>query len=108
MVQNTTRMLAASLLIGMDHVQSDLRLSDPVDLSQVADPVSFDEAIRYFKGRVSLTKAQWSALEPKLRFRAFTVARLSTVETIENVRKNLLSVLENGGALFFFLGKQNP
>lgn len=63
------------------------------------DPLPFDEAVKFMKARLPLTKAEWSDLEPKLRFRAFTVARLAQIDTIEAVRKRLISALEKGGTL---------
>lgn len=44
-----------------------------------------------------MTKDEWNALEKKLHFRAFTVAKLGTAETVEVARQQLLGVLEDGG-----------
>ena len=45
----------------------------------------FKKAIAFMKSRVPVTKDEWTALEPKLRFRAFTVAALSSYDGIEQV-----------------------
>jgi len=45
---------------------------------------------------VSLTKAEWAALEPKLAFRAFTLAKLTQCDYIEAVRGRLVTALEKG------------
>lgn len=106
-VKNTERLLAMGMLMGMDHVVTDLNLSDPVDLARELEPVSFDQAIRAFKSRISMTKAEWNKLEPKLRFRAFTVARLGSVEAIEKARSKLLETLEKSGSLTEFWEAQS-
>ncbi|MDD6485878.1 MAG: minor capsid protein [Spirochaetales bacterium] len=43
-----------------------------------------------------MTKAEWAALEKKLRFRAFTVAKLGTAEEIDKAKQVLIKSLENG------------
>ncbi len=43
-----------------------------------------------------LTKAEWKKLEPKLRFRAFTVAKLGTAEEIEKAKKILTRAIKDG------------
>jgi SPP1 gp7 family putative phage head morphogenesis protein len=48
------------------------------------------------KSKIPMTKKEWNALEPKLRFRAFTVARLSQLDYIEAVRGRLISAMEKG------------
>lgn len=57
----------------------------------------FTEAIDFLKSKVPMTKAEWSALDQKLRFRAFTVAKLGTATEIETAKQQLLGVLEDGG-----------
>ncbi|MDR2596839.1 MAG: phage head morphogenesis protein [Treponema sp.] len=48
------------------------------------------------KSKIPMTKTEWNALEPKLRFRAFTVARLSQLDYIEASRGRLISAMEKG------------
>lgn len=43
-----------------------------------------------------MTKAEWAALEKKLRFRAFTVAKLGTAEEIDKAKQVLIKSLGNG------------
>lgn len=43
-----------------------------------------------------LTKTEWKKLEPKLRFRAFTVAKLGTAEEIEKAKKILTRAIKDG------------
>lgn len=56
----------------------------------------FTEAIDFLKSKVPMTKAEWAALEKKLRFRAFTVAKLGTAEEIDKAKQVLIKSLENG------------
>jgi hypothetical protein len=58
--------------------------------------LSFEEAVTFMKNRVPVTKAEWNSLEPKLRFRAFTVARLTQLDYIDTARQVLYRALETG------------
>ncbi|WP_253702936.1 phage minor head protein [Treponema denticola] len=92
---------ASSLLIGMEHAAGNISLADDtgqpdLDISFSTEPLPFEEAIDFFKGKVSLTKEEWEDLEPKLRFRAFTVARLAEADHIEMLRGRLLHAIEKG------------
>jgi hypothetical protein len=83
----------------MDHATKTIMAADesiPNISTSLDELLPFEEAVSMLKGKVPLTKREWSALEPKLRFRAFTVARLSEVDYIEAVRGRLLSAVENG------------
>lgn len=93
LIQETERMLAGAMLLGMDHAERGLRLADP---APEHTPISFEEAIKFLKARVSLTKAEWAALEPKLAFRSFTLAKLTQCDYIEAVRGRLVTALEKG------------
>ncbi|WP_304225435.1 phage minor head protein [Gracilinema caldarium] len=86
-------MLSGAILLGMDHAERGLRLADP---TPEHTPIPFEEAIKFLKARVSLTKAEWAALEPKLAFRAFTLAKLTQCDYIEAVRGRLVAALEKG------------
>ncbi|WP_428769362.1 phage minor head protein [Treponema sp. HNW] len=67
-----------------------------MDISFAAEPLPFEEAIDFFKGKISFTKEEWEDLEPKFRFRAFTVARLAEADHIEMLRGRLLHAMEKG------------
>lgn len=89
-------MLAGALLLGMDHADQKFQLEDSAPEHH---PIPFEEAIQFLKARVSLTKAEWDALEPKLAFRAFTLTKLTQCDYIEAVRGRLVSALEKGEGL---------
>ena len=85
----------------MEHAAGNISLADDsgqldLDISFSVEPLPFEEAIDFFKGKVSLTKEEWEELEPKLRFRAFTVARLAEADHIEMLRGRLLNAMEKG------------
>lgn len=85
----------------MEHAAGNISLADDeiqpdLDISFSAEPLPFEEAIDFFKGKVSLTKEEWEELEPKLRFRAFTAARLAEADHIEMLRGRLLHAMEKG------------
>ncbi len=94
LIRRTEQVLAAALLEGMDHAGRGQRLTLADETEY--HPLPFEEAIHFLKARVSLTKAEWQALEPKLAFRAFTLAKLTSCDYIEAVRGRLIHTLEKG------------
>ena len=78
---------------------SPLELADKDPLSPEVPAIPFDEAIKFLKARVPLTKSEWLALEPELRYRAFTVAALSTHDNVEQARQMAIKSLEKGTPL---------
>jgi len=84
----------------MDHVGADLSLADEPGV--FARELPYEEAVAFLKGRVPVTKAEWKKLEPKLRFRAFTIAKLAQYEAIDKVRQGLIGALEKGQGLAAF------
>ena len=59
--------------------------------------VPFEEAMNFLKSKVPMTKAEWIELEPKLRFRAFTVAQLGSADVVNKAREILIKSFEKGG-----------
>lgn len=90
------RCFISSYLLGMIHAEEE----NPDRKINAGDgdipPVPFSEAIDFLKARVPMTKKDWEKLEPKLRFRAFTVAKLGTAVEIETAKQILISALEKG------------
>ena len=87
--------------MGMEHAGNTLSLSDDdkqpeSGLSFSTKPLPFEEAADFFKSKIPMTKEEWESLEPKLRFRAFTVAKLAEEDYIEMVRGRLLHAIEHG------------
>ena len=59
-------------------------------------PIPFAEAVNFLKSKVPMTKTEWLSLEKKMRFRAFTMAKLGEVKVIETVKKQLVKAMEGG------------
>ncbi len=83
------KIIAEALLLGYTHASGKIALAD-------VTPLPFEEAIDFLKAKVPMTKEEWPELEPKLRFRAFTVARLAEVDNIERMKKTIWQGLEKG------------
>lgn len=81
----------------MEHVSSSLEVSfaDPEWMYSL-EPLPFEEAIKFFAAKIPLTKEEFYALEPKLRFRAFTAARLTELDAINRTKSLLRKALEEG------------
>lgn len=90
-------MLLFSLLLGMDHVANEINLADALPAR-----IAFEEALLFMKSKIPLTKEEYYALEAKLRFRAFTVGRLTQMDAIEIVRKKLNEVISEGRTIAQF------
>ena len=104
LVRETEKLLTVSYLLGRDHVGSHLDLADP---DSEVPAISFDEAVKFAKARVPFTRAEWATLEPELRFRAFTVAALSTHDNVEKVRQMSIDAVEKGTSLSKFWTEAN-
>jgi len=91
LVQETEMLIATALLLGMDHASRKLNAAD-----EEIPSLPFEEAVSFMKSRIPVTKAEWTALEPKLRFRAFTVARLAECDYIDAARQVLYKAIESG------------
>ena len=91
LVRETETLIATALLLGMDHASRKLDMSDTE-----IPPLPFEEAVSFMKSRIPMTKTEWNALEPKLRFRAFTVARLAQCDYIEATRGRIITAMQKG------------
>jgi SPP1 gp7 family putative phage head morphogenesis protein len=77
----------------MEHASTKINAADnTTDIPKIA----FSDAVKFLKGQVPVTKSEWDKLEPKVRFRAFTVSRLSECSYIEAVKGLLIDSIENG------------
>ena len=59
-------------------------------------PIKFEEAVEFLKRKVPIQKKKFSELEDKLKFRAFTVAKLGTIKSIETVKEQLIATIADG------------
>ena len=105
-------LVAASYLLGQFHAEEEIppgqrkKLNaadeDEKILAKVGNitikngKVPFAEAVDFLKSKVPMTKAEWNAFDQKLRFRAFTVAKLGTATEIETAKQILADAVEKG------------
>ena len=73
----TEQFLTSNIILGMNHASSILVASD-----NYIPAVSYKAAINSIKSKIPLSKKEWLELEPKLRFRAFTIAELASYDMI--------------------------
>ena len=95
-VLSTERLIGASFLLGMEHAERDRKEKEINATDTEIPPIAFTEAINFLKSKVPLTKDDWLELEPKLRFRAFTVAKLAECDFISTAHTQLLGAFEDG------------
>jgi SPP1 gp7 family putative phage head morphogenesis protein len=81
------------------------RSSDFAD--PLPDPLPFEDAAAFMGVRIPLTKREFKSLSDKLRYRAFTVSRLTELDAINAVRLHLKKVIETGESLKRFQDKTN-
>lgn len=60
----------------------------------IAEPITFEAASEFLKGRVSLKRSDYYRLSDFMKTRAFTVGRLSQLDAIDRVRTHLLKQIE--------------
>jgi hypothetical protein len=91
LVRDTERIIAASLLLGRLHASGSINAADG-DIP----PVAFEDAAQFIKAKIPVTKSEWNALEPKMRFRAFTVAALAECDYIETAKGLIMDAIKTG------------
>lgn len=85
-----------SYLLGQIHASEEIpKQINANDTEQIAN-VPFKEAINFLKAKVPLSKKQFNELDKKLRFRAFTMAKLGLATEIETAKQILIGALQNG------------
>ena len=86
----TSSLVAGALLLGYGHAQEKEEFADSTE------PIAFEQALQFLQSKIPMTKKEWLNLEPKLRFRSFTVARLAELDYIEAVRGRLTHAVKEG------------
>jgi SPP1 gp7 family putative phage head morphogenesis protein len=98
------RTIMISWLMGRMHVQE----SAPRSMNfrdEIPDEIELphEEAIEYLKSRTSMPRDAFYDLEAAGRFRAFTVAKVSSMDAIEETKKRLLASLAEGQSMAQFI-----
>ena len=84
-------------MLGLIHAEEENpdRKINAADETEIPE-IPFNEAMQFLKSKVPMSKAEWLELEPKLRFRAFTMANISSLDMIESMKHVLIGALEKG------------
>jgi uncharacterized protein with gpF-like domain len=64
-----------------------------------ADPLRFQEAVEWFRGKVPLLKGEWGQLTQEARRRAFTAAGVALLDRLALLHQSVLRALEEGTPL---------
>ncbi|NBK25519.1 MAG: hypothetical protein EOM68_26305 [Spirochaetia bacterium] len=90
-------LLLKSWLLGMAHTTApatDFADELPIDIKDLDESLTFEEATKFSRGRMSMTRDEFYALSAKLRKKAFTVGRLTQLDMIEKAKGLYLNQLE--------------
>ena len=97
MVAAIEKLIGSSYMLGLIHAEEEnpdhkINAADETEIPEVP----FNEAMQFLKSKVPMSKVEWLELKPKLRFRAFTVANISSLDMIESMKHVLIGALEKG------------
>ncbi len=97
MVSAIEKLIGSSYMLGLIHAEEENpeRKINAADETEIPE-IPFNEAMQFLKSKVPMSKTEWLELEPKLRFRAFTVANISSLDMIESMKHVLIGALEKG------------
>lgn len=97
MVSAIEKLIGSSYMLGLIHAEEENpeRKIEAADETEIPE-IPFNEAMQFLKSKVPMSKVEWKKLEPKLRFRAFTVANISSLDMIESMKHVLIGALEKG------------
>jgi len=60
------------------------------------EPLSFEEAIDFFKDKLALTPKEYKALEEEVKVKAFTISGITSLEILNDILKELKKALTDG------------
>ncbi len=92
--ESAFRLVASSYMLGLIHAAEEEPGKSLAD--DIIPPVPFAEAVKFLAAKIPLAKAEWEKLEPRIRFRAFTVALLGAAHEIAAAQQLLARALEDG------------
>lgn len=102
LVSLAENVLEGSLLLGYYHADEKKEkdfADDDFNFSLGSHAVPFEEAVQFLRSKIPMEKNEWNELEQKLRFRAFTVAKLNNADHIEDLKKRLTNAVEKGESM---------
>ena len=100
-VHAVEQLIASSYMLGMIHADEEKSrhgksITAADEAPEEIPAVPFEKAKDFLASKIPMTKSEWLKLEPKLRFRAFTVAKLGQAELIDRVKKELVKSIQSG------------
>lgn len=100
-VHAVEQLIASSYMLGMIHADEEKprngkSITAADEAPEEIPAITFEKAKEFLESKIPLTKSEWLKLEPKLRFRAFTVAKLGQAELIDRVKKELVKSIQSG------------
>jgi SPP1 gp7 family putative phage head morphogenesis protein len=101
LIKETYILMMKASLLGMAHTShpaTDFADIPIVSIKESMDALTYEEAINWAKGRVTMTRKQFYALSASMRKRAFTVGRLTQLDLIEKAKSLYLAQLEGEAA----------
>lgn len=92
--QGGYELFLAAFLRGM----ADAGGSDEYADEAIPEPLNFEEALAFARGRASLSRKDYYSLSDRMRAKAWTVGRLSQLDAIERVKQHYVRQLEESQA----------
>jgi SPP1 gp7 family putative phage head morphogenesis protein len=80
------------------HGMADAGGSDEYADQAIPEPLNFEEATAFARGRVSLSRKDYYSLSDRMRAKAWTVGRLSQLDAIERVKQHYVRQLDGSQA----------
>lgn len=96
-IKETYLLFMKSWLLGMAHTKAPAtEFADelPISIKDLDEALTYEDAIKWAQGRVTMSKEQFYALSAAMRKKAFTVGRLAQLDTIERVKTHYLAQLQ--------------
>jgi hypothetical protein len=88
--------LAVGYLLGKLHVEKQLGENYTFSGVEGSWEVPFEEAIKFLRSMVPLTRSEFDTLDHDLKFRAFTIARVFSLDVINKIKERYIKALQKG------------
>ncbi len=96
-IKETYLLFMKSWLLGMAHTAApatDFADELQINITEFDQALTYEDAIKWAQGRVTMSKEQFYSLSAAMRKKAFTVGRLTQLDAIEKVKSHYLAQLE--------------
>ncbi len=96
-IKETYILFMKAWLLGMAHTAAPAtEFADelPISITEFDQALTYEDAIKWAQGRVTMSKKQFYSLSAAMRKKAFTVGRLTQLDAIEKAKSHYLAQLE--------------